>query len=467
MKNQWPPLNRPTSVGFLLPGETALNTDPILTRLFNKPLFMDRAYARQLFSSVASKMNIHSLNDDNGELALGEKIHAKAFYGTSSGEERYRPYRLTDGVAVVPVSGSLMHKYPYVGMWGMGYDSLIRMVTLAVEDPEVDGIMLDFDSAGGEVAGCFDTAIKLRELGQEKPIAAMSYDMNLSAAMCLAGAAEYRYITQTGEAGSVGVVMAHFSYEEMEKAEGIEVTLIYSGDKKVDGNPYKNLPDEVFARFQKECHTLRGEFATIVGDHLGMDVDDVLATEAAVYRGQAAIDVGFADELINGHEAIAAFRNYLSSQGSTTHTGATMKTDKDKPAPGADGADAPTAEGALTQGQLDAAAASAGSAATLAERERVGGILSNEHAKGREKLAEHLAFKTDQSVEDAAKTMEASGTESVAGDAGRSLDDAMASHGGTSIGPDAAAPEGVADDASRIGSLFNKYTGRGVRNSGA
>lgn len=436
-----------------------MNNAPILTRLLNRPLLMDRAYARQLFSSVAGRMNIRSLSDDTGELKLGEKIHAKAFYGNGGTTERYRPYRLIDGIAVVPISGSLIHKYPYMSMWAMGYDSLIRMVTLAVDDPEVDGIMLDFDSAGGEVAGCFDTAIKLRELGQLKPVAAMSYDMNLSAAMCLASAAERRYITQTGEAGSVGVVMAHHSWEGMDKEMGLEVTLIYSGEHKVDGNPYKNLPDDVFAGFQKECHELRQEFASIVGDHLEMSVDDVLATEAAVYRGQAAIDVGFADELVNGHEALEVFRNYLSSQDSQTNSGVNMKTDKGKTAPAAEGADAPTAEDGATQEQLDAASESAGASATDGERVRIEGILTSEHAKGRETLANHLAFKSSMSVEDAEKTLEAAGSTGDGAAPGADLDAAMGRHSQAPVGADG--PDGGGeDDATRIAGLFGKITGR-------
>src|SRR5690606_39452839 len=57
--------------------------------------------------------------------------------------------------------------------------------------------------------------------------------------------------------GSVGVVMAHASYEDYLEQEGIKVTLIHSGAHKTDGNPYEDLPGEVLERFQADTDTLR------------------------------------------------------------------------------------------------------------------------------------------------------------------------------------------------------------------
>ncbi|WVM88947.1 S49 family peptidase [Halopseudomonas pachastrellae] len=81
--------------------------------------------------------------------------------------------------------------------------------------------------------------------------------------------------------------MAHASYEEYLKDEGIKVTLIHSGAQKVEGNPYQDLPEEVLSRFQTDTDALRQEFAQLVARYTGMSVEAVLATEAATYRGQA------------------------------------------------------------------------------------------------------------------------------------------------------------------------------------
>ena len=64
----------------------------------------------------------------------------------------------------------------------------------------------------------------------------------------------------------------------------------------------------------------------------------------------------------------------------------------------------------LPKTEHDANLAAARKAGAEAERTRIGAILNHEAAAGRGKLAAHLAFKTDLSVEDAGKMLAASAT---------------------------------------------------------
>ncbi|MFO6427063.1 S49 family peptidase [Escherichia coli] len=64
---------------------------------------------------------------------------------------------------------------------------------------------------------------------------ALCNDMACSAAMLLAAACTRLLVTQTAKIGSIGVMMAHTSYEK-QLAQGVDITLIYSGQHKVDGN---------------------------------------------------------------------------------------------------------------------------------------------------------------------------------------------------------------------------------------
>ena len=289
----------------------------VASRVFNRPLLLEPSYARVFMSALAPRLNIGSLTDFSGDVDMAAEIKSaldSEGLGTR-GEAETRHYKLVDGVAVIAVAGSLVHKLgglkPYSGM--TGYDCIVELHRMACADSQVKGVLLDMDSPGGEVAGCFDAARKLRQQAEEtgKPLWACCYDLNASAAMALASAASRRLITQTGSAGSVGVVMGHTSYEKLLENEGIKVTLIHSGAHKVDGNPYEDLSPEVLSEFQEESHGLRQDFAELVSSHLGMSVDEVLATEAKMYRGQEAVDIGFADEVINGNDALTVFSQFL------------------------------------------------------------------------------------------------------------------------------------------------------------
>lgn len=425
----------------------------IASRVLNTPLLLEPGYARVFFSALASRLNITEINDAEGQVAMGQKLRVdgRSFNKTRKnawGEEEVL-FQVVDSVALLDVKGTLVHKHgylkPYSGM--TGYDGIINRAAMMFAEPDVKGILMDHHTPGGEVAGCFDTADRLRQMAEQagKPIWSLCYDMTASAGMALASAGSRRLITQTGVAGSVGVVMAHASYEDYLKQEGIKVTLIHSGAHKVEGNPYEDLPEEVLARFQADTNALRLQFAELVARNLGVSVEAVLATEAACYRGQEAIDIGFADQLVNGHEALAEFSEHLSTQGRIITIGATMATETPTPA-------ATAALPAAVEGQADQPNAAA-------ERTRVRGILQHAEAAGRSEMAEHLAYETDMSVEQATGLMaKAPKAESASLDASTALDRAMAQEEQPNLTA-GGADDGQPNKAQGIAASWAKATG--------
>lgn len=371
----------------------------LATKVFNNPLLIEPSYARTFFSALSSRLGIIEMVDAKGEVMLGEKMQIAASSFTNT-RDRERPYRVVNGVAVLPVSGTMVHKYdylmPYSGM--TGYNGIIGRMSVALNDPEVKGILLDMDTPGGEVSGCFDAAATIRKMAKEggKPLWAIADDMACSAGMAIASAADRRLITQSASMGSVGVLMAHTSYAGQLKEKGVAVTLIHSGAHKVEGNPYEALSKDVLANFQAKTDKLRDDFSSLVAGNIGLTKEAVLATEAAVYCGQEAIEIGFVDELVNGNEAIAIFADYLKNQSKTTLSGVTMSAEQLAQQTGTQPA-APQPAPAATIPVTSPVA----TAPVVDEKARIEGILTSAEAKGREAQANHLAFKTSMSIEDA------------------------------------------------------------------
>lgn len=363
-----------------------MNKMNILARACNQALFIEPNYATTFFSALCLKTGVNNLVSSEGQ-----QLDASGMQQLASSYEskpRERPYRVYENVAVLPISGTLLHKYGYVQpvSGATGYDGIAARLQAAIDDPSIDGILLDFDSPGGEVAGCFDTAALIKELREQKPIVALCYDTMCSAAMALGSQCTERWITQSGRIGSVGVLVAHSSYQKQLEDEGIEITLIHSGSHKVDGNPYQKLPDEVRQKIQTEIDSTRQQFAELVAGGIGMDVNAVLATEASVYTGQAGVDVGFANRVVNGHEAVDLMLNFVK----TKKRGQSFMTN-------ANAAD--TANPVTLDAQPVAPVASVDAVAT--ERARISAILTCAEAKGREQLANHIAFATSMSAQDA------------------------------------------------------------------
>ncbi|MCD1245836.1 S49 family peptidase [Vibrio cholerae] len=387
----------------------------LITAAFNRPLALEAGYARTFFSALSQRLNnVQQLVDVDGSVltASDMKKEAASFSPRRSTE---RSYQVVNGIAIVPISGTLVHKYGYIRpISGMtGYDGVDYRIREALSDPEVKAIMLDMDTPGGMVAGCFDLADKIAEWRKVKPIWSLGYDMHCSAGQMIASACSRRLITQTGVAGSVGVIMAHTNIEKMLDQQGVEITLITAGSHKADGHPYASLPKEVKEKWQKELESNRQMFANKAATYMGVDVKQILATEAETYEGQAAVDVGFANEVVNGLDAIQIMSDHFKHSKTTVDMGAAMSvvdpnvTSAAQPSatapapqpaasvPANDAASAPTQAPAQSASQEDS------DTAAKAERARCMGILALPEAEGRRDLAMHLASNTSFSVEEA------------------------------------------------------------------
>ncbi len=371
------------------------NYQHLLTKAFNTPLAVDASYARTFFSALANRIGgIDKLVDVNGQTldASAMQIEASSY---SNNRPTSRSYQEVNGIAVIPISGSLVHKlgalHPYSGM--TGYDGILRKLNEAMHDDDIRGVMLDIDSPGGMVSGCFDLADIIARYRNAKPIWSLGYDMHCSAAQMIASSCSRRLITQTGTAGSVGVIMAHTNIEKLLDKQGVEITLITAGKHKADGNPYEKLPKAVQDKWENQLETLRQSFAAKAAGFMGKDVSDILATEAEMYEGQAAIDIGFADELVNGADAISVMSEHLNNLNTTTvDMGASMTQQAQEPKKAAA---APSEENTVEQPQVasspSADASTSDKSAVDAERDRVMGIIGLPEAQGREALAHKLA----------------------------------------------------------------------------
>jgi signal peptide peptidase SppA len=308
------------------------------------------------------------------------------------------------------VHGVLTHRGQYDAQCAylMGYQDIAAMLSDALADPRVSQIVLDIDSPGGEVAGCFDLADQILAAGEIKPIHAAINDLGCSAAYAIASACTSISVTRTAMAGSIGVVLRHVDMSAWAANEGIKVTHIYAGAHKVDGNPYEPLPEAVRERFQGEIDALYGLFVGTVARNRGLTESAVTATQADTYLGQAAVDRGLADQVETIHDLI--YR--LAAPAAGTRPAIRQEPHMDTTDLAADlvTTDAPIH---MTAGEFEVAQLNAHAdghaegllAGAAMERQRIAAILGHDAAAGREALAKHIALTMDLSPDVAASVL--------------------------------------------------------------
>ncbi len=392
--------------------DQARNLPHIASMALNEPLLLEPAYARVFFCALGNELGVGRLIDGTTNTVLSplQMTELAASYGPGRVTVSDNGYDIQGRIAIVPISGTLVSKSgslrPYSGM--TGYNGIVSRVTAAINDPDVDGVLLDMDTPGGMVAGGFDAADIIARLRNQKPIWSLANDMNCSAGQLLASACSRRLVTQTAKTGSIGVLMAHSNYAGNLEQAGVDITLIYAGAHKVDGNPWEALPKEVRATFQAKMNAIRQAFAEKVSGYTGISVQAVLDTEAAVYTGQESIDAGLSDELVINTDALAVMREAISNSKVTRSIGGQMSVNQTQTA-----ADTPTgSEVATAQTVADPAAAqpagnvtAAVNDAIQAENARIMGILDCDEAKGRGASARALAATPGMTVENAQRIL--------------------------------------------------------------
>ncbi|MFC3530046.1 S49 family peptidase [Paracoccus mangrovi] len=299
----------------------------IAQRVFNTPLMVDPAKALAFLTGLGPRIAGREISVDGLEVTAEDQASATvparaSLFGDDLTARQTRnggqPFAVVEGIAVIEIAGTLVHRGAWIGQSSglTSYEGIAAQLQAAVTDPVIRGIALDIDSFGGEVAGAFDLADRLRAARQVKPVQAFVADHALSAAYALASQADRIILPRTGAVGSIGVVAMHSDMSGALDQKGIAVTLIHAGTRKVDANPYQPLPESVRAQIAGELEDLRQLFAETVAEGRGrrLDTSQALATEAAVFRGEAAVFAGLADEVA---DPVTAFRAFAAAPRGT------------------------------------------------------------------------------------------------------------------------------------------------------
>lgn len=316
----------------------------IAQRAFNTPLMVDPAKALAFLSGLGPRITgqditFQGLEVDASDQAAASLPARASLFGNDLAQRHQQggsqPFAMIDGIAVIEITGTLVHRGAWIGQSSglTSYEGIAAQMQAALGDPAVQGIALDIDSFGGEVAGAFDLADRIRAVRAQKPVQAFVAEHALSAGYVLASQADRIILPRTGAVGSIGVVALHTDMSGALDQKGIAVTLIHAGSHKIDANPYQPLPEAIHDQMQRELEVVRFLFAETVaagrGDRLTQAA--ALATEAAVFRGADAIAAGLADEIADPVTAFHAFAAAPRGTTSPSRKGPQMTTTPETP----------------------------------------------------------------------------------------------------------------------------------------
>jgi ClpP class serine protease len=212
-----------------------------------------------------------------------------------------------DGVATIDVRGPLVKRAAWFNAisGACDYEAIGRDLRAALDDREVEHIVLSIDSPGGEVSGCSELAQHILAARNEKPVYAYVSGECCSAAYWLASACEAIYVADTALVGNLGVLMTMVDDTRRMKAEGLERITIVSSQTPAKPHDVRTEPGR--ERVQALVDSLAEVFLGAVANGRGIERDEVLQNYGAggVFVGAESVTQGLADD-VTTYEALMA-----------------------------------------------------------------------------------------------------------------------------------------------------------------
>jgi signal peptide peptidase SppA len=189
-----------------------------------------------------------------------------------------------NGIAIVLIYGVLTKKPgAFDDLLGMtSYAGVHAQIKEALSDSEIETILLDIDSPGGEVSGIFDLADFIYEArkSKEKKIVAIANDDAYSAAYAIASSSEKVFVSRTSGVGSIGVIASHIDQSRFDEKQGIKYTTVFAGKRKYDLSPHETITSQSLRSLQEEVNCLYEMCVRLIARNRNLSIETIRSTEA-------------------------------------------------------------------------------------------------------------------------------------------------------------------------------------------
>jgi signal peptide peptidase SppA len=204
---------------------------------------------------------------------------------------------------IINIEGTLMRKAGYLdAMCGfIGMNILEGEIVSALNNPQINHIIFNWDCPGGSTAGTPQLANLIFEARQQKRITSCVSGCCCSAAYFIGSAADDLYATsEIDDIGSIGVVAMHVDRSEQDKMNGLKYTYIYAGEHKIDGNPHEPLNNKSFESINRTVQYDYEVFLKAVEKNRSIDREYLMKyAEGQVFKAGELVNTKMIDGIIS------------------------------------------------------------------------------------------------------------------------------------------------------------------------
>ena len=201
--------------------------------------------------------------------------------------------------AKVTVSGPIRRSQgrpsPLSGPGGATADDVVEQIEAADDDEDVEALLVELNTPGGEVVPSDD--IRRAAADFDGPTVAYATDTCASGGYWIASGCDELWARDASLVGSIGVVGSRPNAKGLADKLGISYEQFTAGEYKDAGVPLKEIEEEEREYLQGIIDGYYEQFVETVSEGRDMDPEEIRETEARVYLGDDAAEIGLVDEL--------------------------------------------------------------------------------------------------------------------------------------------------------------------------
>ena len=178
---------------------------------------------------------------------------------------------------------------------GTPADDIVEQIERAGEDRAVEALLLKLNTPGGEVVPSDD--IRRAAVAFEGPTIAYATDTCASGGYWIASGCDAVWAHEASVVGSIGVIGSTVNATELADRVGLSYERFAAGRFKDAGVALKEITEEERAYLQGLVDDFYEDFVERVAEGRELEPAAVRDTEARVYLGEEAAELGLVDEL--------------------------------------------------------------------------------------------------------------------------------------------------------------------------
>ena len=211
----------------------------------------------------------------------GKRLIARLTRGRFGETEEYNAAKVT---VSGPITRDAGRPSPLSGPGGATADDVVEQIEAADEDEDVQALVVELNTPGGEVLPSDD--IRRAAADFDGPTLAYATDTCASGGYWIASLV-----------GSIGVVGSRPNAAGLADKLGVSYEQFTAGEYKDAGVPLREIEEDEREYLQGIIDGYYEQFVETVSEGRDMDPEAIRETEARVYLGSDAAEIGLVDEL--------------------------------------------------------------------------------------------------------------------------------------------------------------------------